>query len=138
MDIDVEKLAQGVGLTEEALRRIIDQLGPWQRWVLQRLMTHSDAGPWPPWVSITELAREYPGEGSGRPSVDAIRRACSRLERRGLVETSQCWIEGGESRKHPLRLRREATVRRRHLCVRLPLCPEQRQRWEERGPRPEN
>ncbi len=130
MDIDTEKLSQRVGVSEDELREVLSRLGPVQSWVFERLMSDADADPWPPWIPISELAAEYAGGRPRQPQVDSIRRACTRLEKSGLVETAQHWIERGEPRRNLLRLRKETVVKRRHLCVRLPLDAAQRERCE--------
>ncbi len=117
------KLVERVGWLEDVdeAERLIGRLGPVQRWVLERLAVAADAEPWPPWVPITRLAAEYGGgELPTRRQIASIRHACHRLAKLGLIETAGRWIEREEIRS-PLRMRREEKVRRRHLCVRLPL-----------------
>lgn len=105
------------------------RLGHVQRWILGRLAAAADAEPWPPWVPITRLAADYAGGGlPSRRQVASIRHACHRLAKLGLIESAARWIEREETRS-PLRLRREETVRRRHLCVRLPLTAVERASW---------
>ncbi len=127
--LDAEKLAERVGVSAGDVRDLLVRLGPIQLWVLERLMVDADADPWPPWIALSELAAERAGGQPGRRQVESMRRACTRLARVGLVEISQRWIEREEERTALPWLRRETTVKRRHLCVRLPLDPAQRERW---------
>lgn len=117
--LELEKLARLVGTTPHALGRLLTRCGPLQRWVLERLMTDGDPGPRPPWITITELAAKHVGGRPSRRQVQALRNACARLARVGLVETSQRWVERQEERRDPISLRRETTTRRRHLCIRM-------------------
>lgn len=130
-ELDVEKLAQRVGVSPEEARDLLARFGPIQLWVLERLSVDADTDPWPPWIALTDLAAEYAGGQPSRRQVESMRRACARLASAGMVELSQRWMER-EGEPPPLPwLRRESTIRRRHLCVRLPLDAAQRERWEE-------
>ncbi len=100
---------------------LLARLGPIQRWLFERLMADSDLDQGRPWLPIAQLAAEYAGARPTRRQVDSLRHACRRLARLGLVETSQRWMEREEERHRLPWLRRETTVRRRHLCARIPL-----------------
>ncbi|MDQ4131103.1 MAG: hypothetical protein M3133_08965 [Actinomycetota bacterium] len=129
--LDVEKLAQRVGISRDEARGLLARFGPIQSWVLERLMADADADPWPPWIALTDLAAEYAGGQPSRRQVESMRRACARLASAGMVEVSQRWMER-EGQRPPLPwLRRESTVKRRHLCVRLPLDAAQHERWQQ-------
>ncbi|MDQ3931324.1 MAG: hypothetical protein M3252_00570 [Actinomycetota bacterium] len=118
----------GLERPDEAVA-VTGRLGPVQRWILERLAAAADAEPWPPWVPITRLAADYAGGGlPSQRQVASIRHACHRLAKLGLIESAGRWIEREETRS-PLRLRREERVRRRHLCVRLPLTTDERASW---------
>ncbi|MDQ3932364.1 MAG: hypothetical protein M3252_05960 [Actinomycetota bacterium] len=127
--LDVEKLAQRVGFTADTVRDLLARFGPVQLWVLERLMADADTDPWPPWVALSELAAEHAGGRAARRDVESMRRACARLARAELLEISRRWIEREEERMALPWLRRETTIKRRHLCVRLPLDADQRERW---------
>ncbi len=117
--LDVEKLARHVGLDPDSVRRRLARAGRLQLWVLERLLKDAEACPCPPWTTITELAAQHSAGTPSRQQVESLRRACTRLARAGLVETSQRWTEREEERMGLLWLRRGTTTRRRHLCIRL-------------------
>ncbi|MFN2555521.1 MAG: hypothetical protein ABR592_01380 [Nitriliruptorales bacterium] len=129
--LEVDKLAQRGGVTPDEARNLLARFGPIQLWVIERLMVDADADPWPPWLALSDLAAEYAGGEPSRRQVESMRRACVRLENAGMVELSQRWIEREGERPALPWLRKESTIRRRHLCVRLPLDAAQRERWEQ-------
>ncbi|MDQ4130487.1 MAG: hypothetical protein M3133_05785 [Actinomycetota bacterium] len=111
---------------------MVAQLGPRQRWVLEHLAAAARDCPSRPWIPLSQLAAEHAGGPPSRREVDALRHACLRLARAGLIETSYCWLEAQQERMAPQWLRRETITRRRHLCVRLALDldPSQQARCE--------
>ncbi len=117
---ELGRLAERVGARIQVAPDLLARLGPIQRWLFERLMADADLDPGRPWVPIAQLAAEYAGGRPTRRQVESMRHACRRLARVGLVETSQRWIEREEERHGLPWLRRETTVRRRHLCARMP------------------
>lgn len=113
------RLAERVGARIQVAPDPLARLGRIQRWVFERLMADTDLGPVRPWVPVAQLAAEYAGARPTRRQVDSMRHACRRLARSGLVETSQRWMEREEERHALPWVRRETTVRRRHLCARI-------------------
>ncbi|MDQ4144874.1 MAG: hypothetical protein M3198_14265 [Actinomycetota bacterium] len=113
-------LAERVGVRIRVAPELLVRLGPIQRWLFERLLADTGRDQGRPWVPIAQLAAEYVGGRPTRRQVDSVRHACRRLARAGLVETSQRWMEREEERRGLPWLRRETTVRRRHLCARIP------------------
>ncbi|MDP8932333.1 MAG: hypothetical protein M3O70_28215 [Actinomycetota bacterium] len=113
---------------------MVSQLGPIQQWVLEHLEAAVHDPRSPPWIPLTQLTAEHAGGPPRRREIESMRRACHRLARIGLVETSYRWLEAQPDRDPLTR-----TARRRHLCVRLAatLSPARALKQEQPGVRAE-